>query len=373
MNMPELQNPGSGPGHVSSFPTKCAPKHSQRVASQLHNHVMAPTRSDGKKAQKRRGRPPGPTKSATVTKATTKPKGPRKSRPSTHAPRDEDEDEDELLAVSTEQTQSSQAPSRKGRINHNVTAESQTVPRNTYLQLESRTKRIPQEQIDTWPQLPPQVLEQVTAVIRDAKKDIANAQRDERRVVAAHNTLNPLVKKLSRQIASSRMPPQAKDLHFNIDKLTERNSQVSREVTTARHSKQLLTEQVKATQNLLNKEENNLEQLKRNTKRWRAEWKHHEKRGRIHPLLKGQNDGEVEEDGPAEVNLKPSVRVDLSLLETPDAELAPILAQLCRSLENMQGNHAAQLEGIDEAVGHAQAALDDVLFRHANALQYAAL
>ena len=49
-----------------------------------------------------------------------------------------------------------------------------------------------------------------------------------------------------------------------------------------------------------------------------------------------------------------------------------MLEQLQRSLENMQGNHA-QVEGIDEAIIDAQAALDDVLFRHTSAQQYAAL
>jgi hypothetical protein len=60
------------------------------------------------------------------------------------------------------------------------------------------------------------------------------------------------------------------------------------------------------------------------------------------------------------------------MLDTPDDELAPLLEQLRRSLESMQGNHE-QVAGINEAMGEAQAALDDVLFRHASARQYAAL
>lgn len=64
--------------------------------------------------------------------------------------------------------------------------------------------------------------------------------------------------------------------------------------------------------------------------------------------------------------------MDTSLLDTPEAELAPVLEQLQRSLENMQGNHA-HVEGIDAAMTDAQASLDDVLFRHASAQQYATL
>lgn len=149
------------------------------------------------------------------------------------------------------------------------------------MQLEAKTKRIPQEQIDTWPQVSNQVLEQIVAVIRDAKKDIANTQRDERRVMAAHNTLNPLVHKLERQLKASRIPPQAKDIHFNIDKLTERNALVSREVTTARHSKQLLSEQVTVAEHLLAKDEEGLGELKKAAKKWRVEWKDREKHGRV--------------------------------------------------------------------------------------------
>nr|GFD56952.1 hypothetical protein [Tanacetum cinerariifolium] len=80
----------------------------------------------------------------------------------------------------------------------------------------------------------------------------------------------------------------------------------------------------------------------------------------------------VNGDGPDDIRLRPRVAVDTLVLDTPDAELAPILEQLRRSLENMQGNHA-QVEGIDEAMAHAQTALDNVLFRHASAQQYAAL
>ena len=38
----------------------------------------------------------------------------------------------------------------------------------------------------------------------------------------------------------------------------------------------------------------------------------------------------------------------------------------------MQGNHT-QVEGLDMTITDAQAVLDDVLFRHAGAVQYAAI
>jgi hypothetical protein len=149
-----------------------------------------------------------------------------------------------------------------------------------YVQLVPRTRRIAQEKIDTWPQVSVQVLDEIVAVLGDAKKDIVNTTRDERRELAEER-LGALVQRLARQIADSRIPPQAKDIHFNIDKLTERNAQLFREVTTQRHSKQLLEDQVKVAQHLLAKDEENLEQLKKNTAKWRAEWKRQEQRGRV--------------------------------------------------------------------------------------------
>jgi hypothetical protein len=80
----------------------------------------------------------------------------------------------------------------------------------------------------------------------------------------------------------------------------------------------------------------------------------------------------IDGDGPEDIGFKASEPVDHALLENPDDDLAPVLGQLRRSLENMQGNHA-QVQGVDEAVKTAQAGLDNILFRHANAAQYAAL
>lgn len=91
----------------------------------------------------------------------------------------------------------------------------------------------------------------------------------------------------------------------------------------------------------------------------------------LHPLLDDEDKPTMDGDGPDDIGLKPSERVDASSLDAPDNELAPVLEQLRRSLENMQGNHA-QVQGLDTAMGEARAALDDMLFRHASATQYAA-
>jgi hypothetical protein len=238
--------------------------------------VKAPKRTGD--AKKRRGRPPGSRKSDAapapkpVAKAKTKAKGKRASQAGTA---------DELSGVVIDHGRKRKAHAAPDEI----AGEDEPQSRKKYVQLEAKTKRISQGLIETWPQVSQQVLEQIVAVIREAKKDIANTQRDERKVIAAHNALNPLVSKLTRQLAASRIPPLAKDVHFNIDKLTERNTQISREVTTARHSRQLLSEQVGIAERFLDKDEANLDQLKKDAKKWRTEWKHQEKNGRVSSLV----------------------------------------------------------------------------------------
>lgn len=79
------------------------------------------------------------------------------------------------------------------------------------------------------------------------------------------------------------------------------------------------------------------------------------------------------DDKPSDIGLRknPQAR-DTTLLDTPDADLAPLLEEFRRALKTMQGNQD-HVDGIDEAVQHARGALDDILFRHASARQYDAL
>lgn len=90
----------------------------------------------------------------------------------------------------------------------------------------------------------------------------------------------------------------------------------------------------------------------------------------VHPLLQADDARAINADRPEDIGLKRPAPVNLSSLDSPDDQLGPVLEQLRRSLKNMQSNHT-QLEGLDTAIGNAQAALDDVLFQHANAAQYA--
>jgi hypothetical protein len=84
--------------------------------------------------------------------------------------------------------------------------------------------------------------------------------------------------------------------------------------------------------------------------------------------LQKSEDLAMSRDKADDIGLRRCAPVGTSGLDAPDSELAPLLERLRRNLETMQGNHA-QVEGIDMAVRHAQAALDDVLFKHVVAQQ----
>jgi hypothetical protein len=92
----------------------------------------------------------------------------------------------------------------------------------------------------------------------------------------------------------------------------------------------------------------------------------------VHPLLRDSEKPTIDGDGPDDIGLRRSAPADAALLDAPDEELAKLLKQLQGSLKTMQDNHA-QVGGINGAIMEAQAALDDVLFRHASTQQYAAL
>lgn len=253
------------------------------------DYAQAPTRSSGDGTKKRRGRPPGSRKSGAtvdrVAKLVAAAKKSRKNKTGKKTRGEDDEDELSTLVPSQPQPQpqprTTQARKRMEPPDVDEITAKPTKVKRKYIQLESRTKRIPQDVVETWPHLPQHVLEQISAVVKDAKKDIANRQRDERKVMAAHNTLNPLVKRLVRHISASKIPPQARDIHFNIDKLTEQIGHVFRDVTTARHSKQLLSKQVRVAQDLLSLDEKNLSELKKDAREWKAEWKHQERHGQV--------------------------------------------------------------------------------------------
>ncbi|KAH7122267.1 CENP-Q, a CENPA-CAD centromere complex subunit-domain-containing protein [Dendryphion nanum] len=246
---------------------------------------------------------------------------------------------------------------------------SKAITTKEYTHLVPRTKRIRQEVLEGWEDASSTLLEQINFLLKNAKDDIVYTRRDARRAEHANAILLSATQRLERSLLHMKIPPTARPLHFNLDRLAERNEQVYREVVASRHSKLLLEEQIEMAQRLLEEDQKKLRQLEKNAQDWRGRWQSREKK-QLHPLLRQPEDVEAVGDTADNIGLRVvSTPIDKPVLDTPDSDLVPLLEQLRRSLEAMQGNHT-QVQGISEAMRDARAALDDVLFRHASARQY---
>ncbi|KAF2463461.1 uncharacterized protein BDR25DRAFT_245676 [Lindgomyces ingoldianus] len=238
-----------------------------------------------------------------------------------------------------------------------------------HLQLVSKPRRISEEQIAKWPLCSQQIQDQIKFVLQRARDEVMASRRDDRRREEARQILNKVFRDLERQLSMVKVPPHTRDIHFNLDWLTERNERLRQEVTTARHSNQLLEEQVDKAKVQLKKDEKELNTLKKDAARWKEIQKQSRK---LHPLLTLPKNFKMDGDGPEDIGLKKAAPVDTAMLDAPGPDIAPLIGQLRRSLESLQDNHE-QVEGIHEAMQNVQAALDGFLFKHASSPQYDAL
>ncbi|KAF2712148.1 hypothetical protein K504DRAFT_464246 [Pleomassaria siparia CBS 279.74] len=330
---------------------------------------MAPTRSSGpgakKKPRKRRF-------SATPKKSAPKPAAANQKEASKASRKERSREGRPSVRAVAAQAKGPEGRKRKAKEADldELAVEKGAAPR--FVHLAPSRKRIPQEIIDEWPEASPQLLEGIGAVLRDAKKTIVQGRGDARKIKEAEDGLNKLVRSLEQKLSTVKVPPMAKEFQFNVDKLTERNTQLGVEVTTVRHTSQLLKEQAQVAQLLFRKDEEQLSKLKKDVKEWRTEWKYQQKRVQLHPLLQDGENSENEGYKLDDISLKVSTPMDMSRVNAPESDMAPLVEQLRRSLGQMQGNQA-EVDGMDEALRHTHAVLDDMMFKHASAQQYGAL
>ncbi|KAF2114684.1 CENP-Q, a CENPA-CAD centromere complex subunit-domain-containing protein [Lophiotrema nucula] len=336
---------------------------------------MAPTRSSNTGVKKRRGRPSNASKEATARSAPVRAREPKKSETqSRKRPKQSTQDRSREKPRSgiEKETESTKAQKRTADdADLDEIAHSEPTAKD-HVQLIPAKRRITQEAMQSWPEITQPILRQVVMVLRDARVETVASRRDTRRQDEANIVLGAVVQKLEQKLLTARVPPNAKDEHFNLNRLTELNDRMHRQVMTGHHAVQLLEERVGEAKRTLQRDEKKLEGLKHDVDTWKAQWKRQEKKTKLHPLLAGET--EVTRDRPEDIGLKKSATKDASWLDVPedDPQLGDLLEQLRRSLETMQGNHA-QVDGIDEAMRFAQVALDDILFKHASARQYDAL
>ncbi|KAF1997927.1 hypothetical protein P154DRAFT_547164 [Amniculicola lignicola CBS 123094] len=240
------------------------------------------------------------------------------------------------------------------------------------LQLAPSKRRIPREAISQWPDMTASVMEGIKSVLQSAKNATVRSRRDQRKQNEAYEVLTKVVSRLERKLSHAKMPPNAKDVHFNLERLTERNAELHRQLATARHANQLLADQVERATDALEQAQSGLQQAKTAALTWEQKREAQERKGKIHPMLVLPEDFNINGDGPDDIGMRNKEPADTALFDTPDDDLGPLLEQLRRSLLSLQGSHD-QVDGIDEAMHGAQAALDNLLFKHTSAQQYDAL
>lgn len=90
--------------------------------------------------------------------------------------------------------------------------------------LKPRTRNIPQDVVASkW--VPPSQLvqQQVRELFKAAKRPVILSRRDDRRRLEAETILEAVVRKLEDQLPKMPFPPKTKDVHFDLEKLIERN------------------------------------------------------------------------------------------------------------------------------------------------------
>lgn len=97
-------------------------------------------------------------------------------------------------------------------------------PRKDFAYLKPRTKRVPQEIIESqWKRLPEPAQRQVRELFLRSKRSALNGIKDARRRTEAEAAVNAMVRRLEKQLPRMPFPASAKPSHFNLDDIIVRN------------------------------------------------------------------------------------------------------------------------------------------------------
>ncbi|KAF2839607.1 hypothetical protein M501DRAFT_1010693 [Patellaria atrata CBS 101060] len=243
-------------------------------------------------------------------------------------------------------------------------------PAKKFKQLTTRTRYISQDTMaEKWRPLPQAVQHQIREIFRAAKRQIILGKRDDRRRAEAEVVLASVVKRLDKMLPKMAVPQKTLEMHFNLDKLIERNVALDSQLTPAMHSVELLKSQIKEQEQLLNIDRQCLKRLKDDARE--EELRQRSTTRGVHPAIKLPVDFEKGDDDPESISLVLSTPFADQVLEDEISypELQSLLGQLRNHLESMQAN-MAQVDGIGDALISAHASLDGLLHTHASAAQY---
>lgn len=263
--------------------------------------------------------------------------------------------------------------------------------RKKFAHLTPRTRHISQSVITTrWRPAPPAVQHSARALFVAAKRPVVEAagragrsaaagvvgEAYDKRRAEAEVTLASVLRKLEKQVPRIPFPPMrgggvGLEGVFDLEKVVERNRALEAELTPQVYAVKLLREAVAGEEEVLEAEREALEVLEERARGAERRARERERRG-AHPVVKWwrmaarKREEEEMEDGVEGIRLAaasaPS-EVDEVVAEEDleaDEQLAPVLEQLQGHLDSMRANRE-QVEGLDEAMNEARAALGGVL------------
>jgi kinetochore protein Fta7 len=97
-------------------------------------------------------------------------------------------------------------------------------PRQEFSYLKPRTRQVPQDVITRqWRALPESAQQQVRSIVNAAKRSVTYSSRDLKRAHEAEVALDRVIRLIHQRLPRMPFPKNSKDVHFDLDKVLERN------------------------------------------------------------------------------------------------------------------------------------------------------
>ncbi|CAZ84386.1 unnamed protein product [Tuber melanosporum] len=228
--------------------------------------------------------------------------------------------------------------------------------------LKPRVRNIPQEVVEAkWGVLTDKGRDEVMEVVRAAERPVLMTFRRENRRVEAQEVLHRLVRKIGNSLTKVPVPPLGKDAYFNYENLLDKNRALEAILEPDLRQIAGLEAEIEKEQKLLEKEEDYLQELKKNA--IAQENIRRQKSRNMHPILRNVPSKQDPIDIVEKINLTSKLSASLYDVDS-DRQLHPLTTQLQQHLTSMQGNSGA-LGEVAEWIQKSKAAIDEVLFRKA--------
>lgn len=114
-------------------------------------------------------------------------------------------------------------PAARKRKHQEDGSESRKRPKQDFSYLKPKTRKVPQQVIQSgWKKLPDPAQRQVQMILMASKRTALNAIRNPRRRKEVEGVLDAMHRKLEKRLPRSPFPPSSKAGHFNLEETLER-------------------------------------------------------------------------------------------------------------------------------------------------------